>query len=368
LDKEILEYAPPSIGKSDLDDPFKRSGVTYADHIGNFSFADKSQLLAAARIYASRLVGSAATRYRLASSDADVKALRDEVATAISEAKHNTPAPQAPGAPGTAASQAPVSVSENAGNIRLILDGLRHNVFVERNQQTGAALAGISLGTYGYDVTVSGNESRNGRTVHSCRFDQFRVANGKINDAVSYIDLECDGRLATVKKNQGQPAQPTDQDIRTYGLLLEFFTKLVPMMQAYKITENSVYKHGVHDLELAEKNKSLMEQILGEIDRSRATVADKDRHTLSFIGSNGKEISITAQISGNHYSTCVLHEKDGRDVFYAIDDGCNGSIDAYEYNNKSEEVDKWVMAPLANSMLRNLEHLTRLTSEMFPKQ
>jgi TPR repeat protein len=85
LDNIVVAYMPPAPGDTGLDAAFRNAGVVYK--MGGsklaagerFVFSDKTQLFAAARIYASRLVEGTIMRYRIVSTKQDVTALQQEI-------------------------------------------------------------------------------------------------------------------------------------------------------------------------------------------------------------------------------------------------------------------------------------------------
>jgi TPR repeat protein len=111
LDNIIFSYAPPFPGKTGPDAALKDAGVAFTiNGLKFFTFSDKTQLLAAARVYASRLEEGSITRYRIAVS-------RDEIAALQKEIEAARPKRVAPAAPETAASSpaATRAPSQDAG-------------------------------------------------------------------------------------------------------------------------------------------------------------------------------------------------------------------------------------------------------------
>ncbi len=112
-----------------------------------------------------------------------------------------------------------------------------------------------------------------------------------------------------------------------------------------------------------------METILAEMDRSSVTRVSDGEKDVKFEGTNGKGIGLVAKFSGDSYTTCVMSEKTGSDIFLLLDNGCNGSIDASKRGDQEvEPADSWGMAPVSNSILIDLERFTRFASERFPKK
>jgi TPR repeat protein len=102
LDNIIFSYAPPFAGKTGLDAALKDAGVAFTINGLKFlAFSDKTQLLAAARVFASRLEEGRVSRYRIASSKQEVAALQQEIEAGRSQnaiPKAASPGAQADGA------------------------------------------------------------------------------------------------------------------------------------------------------------------------------------------------------------------------------------------------------------------------------
>jgi hypothetical protein len=105
----IVSYSPPLPGKTGLDAALKDAGVAYTTNIMKFfAFSDRTQLLAAARVYASRLEEGSITRYRIAASSDEIAALQKEIEAARSKGAVPAAANAAPQSPApTAAARAP---------------------------------------------------------------------------------------------------------------------------------------------------------------------------------------------------------------------------------------------------------------------
>ena len=76
----IFVYVPPVSGKTGFDAALKAAGVAFTiKALKVFTFADKTQLLAAARLFASRLEEGRVSRHRIASSKQEIAALQQEI-------------------------------------------------------------------------------------------------------------------------------------------------------------------------------------------------------------------------------------------------------------------------------------------------
>ena len=102
IDNTIVKYAPPGPGRTGLDAALKQAGVIYQEKGNQFVFADKMQLLAAARVYTSRLVEGEIAQFRVATTKQEIEALQNEIAAAHA-VPATAPVPQPPAPPPTAA-------------------------------------------------------------------------------------------------------------------------------------------------------------------------------------------------------------------------------------------------------------------------
>jgi len=103
IDNAIVQYAPPAPGRTGLDAALKQAGVIYQEKGNQFVFADKMQLLAAARVYASRLVEGEIAQFRVATTKQEIEALQNEIAAAHAVPATAPAVPQPPAPPPTAA-------------------------------------------------------------------------------------------------------------------------------------------------------------------------------------------------------------------------------------------------------------------------
>jgi hypothetical protein len=265
----------------------------------------------------------------------------------------------------------PAPFGRNADSIRTILDAMQHNVFVYNGKNTGSARVGISLGSYGYQLERGEDYEAKGEIMRDCEFSTFILVNDErqANSDVSYIDLDCDGALDNVKDKFGKIGDPTNYEHKQYGELLVFLSKLLPVMQAYKSHVQAPNPLTIlPDFALEEKNRALMETILGQLDKTSLTTVKDGVKSIKFIGTNKRSLSFVAQFANDYYTTCLFSELTGKDLFRTVDNGCNGSIEMFQRGDQEPEAaDTWGMAPVANGMLIDLERFTRFASETFPK-
>lgn len=139
LDNVVVKYDPPAPGKSGLDAALKKAGVVYAEKGENFQFSDKAQLLAAAKVYAARMIDGKIVRYRLASSPLELAALDKDI-----DAARPKPMAQAPAAPPVSRPE-PVLAQPQESGAQVVhpCDELAANPFDPNRMTTGIKMDAI---------------------------------------------------------------------------------------------------------------------------------------------------------------------------------------------------------------------------------
>jgi hypothetical protein len=261
--------------------------------------------------------------------------------------------------------------TEVADDVRAIIAALENNKFVVKDP-SGMRHTSLSLNHMGFKfahIPPDGDKQKK----QTCHFEtgQRDTTNKKLSK-ILFFDVDCDGVLDYWGggNDKTEAIDKANEEARaSYPMFVKRYKQIMLAMQAFGSNYKPPIPFALPDFAALSGNRQLLAEILRHLESTKITQDSKKYMIFAIDGSNGIALHLAAYYEGGTFTNCIFSEQSKEGEARYLDEGCNGSIDAFKRpDGTNEEAESWGMAPVMRSFVMDIGRFTAFAADALPKQ